>query len=150
MAIFMPMCVPGAHRANRVLAVPLSLAETLAVKQGNVFLTSPRDGDLPVDEPHSCGLWYRDCRFLSAHELRVNGEAAVLLQASDAAGDRAVHDLTDGQQSLSLRLERDLSARGRLRERIGGGNHGTEPLALELELRLGADFEPMLALRGIV
>jgi glycogen debranching enzyme len=130
--------------------VPLSLAETLAIKQGNVFLTSPRDGDMPADEPHSHGLWYRDCRFLSAHELRVNGEAPVLLQASDAAGDRALHDLTDSQQSLSLRLEREVSARGLLCERISVANHRNEPLALELELRLGADFEPMLALRGIV
>ena len=144
------MCVPRAHRANRLIAVPLSLAETLAVKHGNVFLTSPRNGDLPVDEPHSCGLWYRDCRFLSVHVLRVNGEAPVLLQASDAAGKRAVHDLTDAQQSLSLRLERDLGARGVLRERISVANHRTAPLALELDLSVGADFEPMLALRGIV
>jgi glycogen debranching enzyme len=138
-----------------------SLADALVVKQENVFLVTPRDGAISPHRRHAFGLWYRDCRFLSAHALLLNGEAPLLLQASDALGTTAVHDLTnpelpleDGQrlpaQALSLRCERVLSAPGLLRERLEVRNHHLQPVRLRLELVLAADFAPMLAVRGLV
>jgi glycogen debranching enzyme len=141
--------------------VHLNLADALVIKRENLFLVAPRDGDLPA-EPHPFGLWYRDCRYLSGHRLRLNGEPPVLLQASDALGTQALHELTnpelplpDGEilppQSLSLRVERHLTDEpGQLLERILLRSHHLGELRLELELSLGADFEQMLAVRGLV
>jgi glycogen debranching enzyme len=137
-----------------------NLAETVVIKDGNLFLVSLRDGRLPANEPHPLGLWYRDCRFLSGHELRIVGVPPRLLAASDARGGQAVHELTnpelslDGRrlpaQSLRVRLERTAEAPGTLRERLTVRSYHREPLTLPLELVLRADFEPMLVVRGLV
>ncbi len=86
----------------------MNLADALVIKRGNLFVVAPRDGDLP-GEPHPHGLWYRDCRHLSVHRLRLNGEPLLLLQASDALGTRSWHELTHPAQSLSVRVERMLA-----------------------------------------
>jgi glycogen debranching enzyme len=138
-----------------------NLAETIVIKDGNVFLVAMRDGRLPIDVDHPLGLWFRDCRFLCAHELRICGELPRLLTATDAAGTKAVHELTnpdlqlgDGRrlpaESLRVRVERSVEAEGALRQRIAVRSYHRQPIKLPLELRLGADFLPMLELRGIV
>ena len=148
-------------RMGSPLGALANLAETIVIKDGNVFLVTLRDGRLPADVPHPLGLWFRDCRYLCAHELRIGGELPRLLTATDAAGSEAVHELTnpdlalgDGtelpSESLRIRVERTADATGALRERITVRSYHREPLALPLELRLGADFQPMLEVRGIV
>src|SRR5215210_2179062 len=138
-----------------------NLAETIVIKDGNVFMVTLRDGRLPADLEHPLGLWFRDCRFLCAHELLIGGELPRLLTATDAAGTEAVHELTnpdlelpDGAplpaESLRLRVERTVDAGGALRQRIAVRSYHRHPIRLPLELRLGADFLPMLELRGIV
>jgi hypothetical protein len=128
----------------------INLAETLAIKDGNVFLMSLRDGRVPAGGDHPLGLWLHDCRFLSVHELAVDGEPPTLLTSTDAAGHAALHELTNADRSLRIRVVREVQARGALRERITVESHGREPVAARLELRLGADFLPMLELRGLV
>jgi glycogen debranching enzyme len=158
-AIFIGCGLPGADRAHRRKMDQLS--NSLVVKAENVFLVTPRDGGVPLDERHAFGLWYRDCRFLSGYGLLLNGEPPVLLQASDALGTTAIHDLTNPDlelapgvrlpaQSLSLRCERVVDARGGLRERLELANHHREPVRLDLEVVLAADFQPMLVTRGLV
>jgi glycogen debranching enzyme len=128
----------------------INLAECLVVKWDNLFLLSPRDGRLPGGLGHPLGLWYRDCRFLSVHDLRIGGEPLMLLQASDAQGTRAVHHLADRSGSLSVQVERELEGPTRVLERIVLRGHGEEDVPVELALRLGADFAPMLGVRGMV
>jgi hypothetical protein len=139
----------------------LNLAETLVIKEQNLFLISLRDGCLPHAEAHPLGLYFQDCRHLSAYEWRLNGEVPLLLQASDARGTRALHELTnpgvtlaDGStvapQSLSVRLDRRFAEPANMRERLVLSSHHREDLRLDLELRIAADFAPMLAIRGLV
>jgi glycogen debranching enzyme len=138
-----------------------NLADTIVIKDGNVFLVAMHDGRLPADVEHPLGLWFRDCRFLRVHELRICGQLPRLLTATDAAGTQAVHELTnpdlelaDGRrlpgESLRLRVERTAEAAGALRQRIAVRSYHRRAISLPLELRLGADFLPMLELRGIV
>jgi glycogen debranching enzyme len=138
-----------------------NLAETIVIKDGNVFMVTLRDGRLPVGVPHPLGLWFRDCRFLSAHELRICGELPRLLTATDAAGTEAVHELTNPDldlasgerlpaERLRIRVERRAEGEGALRQRISVRSYHRHPVTLPLELHLGADFLPMLELRGIV
>jgi glycogen debranching enzyme len=141
-------------------AIP-NLAETIVIKDGNVFMVTLRDGRLPAGVEHPLGLWFRDCRFLCAHELRVCGELPRMLTATDAEGTTAVHELTNPDleleggerlpaESLRLRLERRAEGEGALRQTIGVRSYHRGPLRLPLEIELGADFLPMLELRGIV
>jgi glycogen debranching enzyme len=148
-------------RMGSPLGALANLADTIVIKDGNVFLVSLRDGRLPAGVEHPLGLWFRDCRFLCAHELRICGRLPRLLTATDAAGTQAVHELTNPDldlaggerlpaESLRLRVERTADAEGALRERIAVRSYHRNPLRLPLELRLGVDFQPMLELRGIV
>jgi len=138
-----------------------NLAETIVIKDGNVFMVTLRDGRLPAGLEHPLGLWFRDCRFLCAHELTIGGELPRLLTATDAAGTEAVHELTNPDlelasgevlpaQRLRIRIERRAEAGGALRQRIAVRSYHRGRIQLPLELRLGADFLPMLELRGIV
>jgi glycogen debranching enzyme len=128
----------------------MNLAEALVIKRGNLFMVTPRDGALPV-EPGGFGLWYRDCRHLSAHRLLLDGDRPELLQASDALGARAVHELSGAGRALSLRLDRVLDEEpGVLVEGIVLRSHEPGAMRVSLELSLDADFEPMLVVRGLV
>ena len=138
-----------------------NLADTIVIKDGNVFLVSMHDGRLPAEVEHPLGLWFRDCRFLCVHEIRICDQLPRLLTATDAAGTQAVHELTNpdlklanGQrlpgESLRLRVERTVEASGALRQRIAVRSYHRHAIRLPLELRLKADFVPMLELRGIV
>lgn len=40
-----------------------NLAETIVIKDGNVFMVTLRDGRLPADVEHPLGLWFRDSAF---------------------------------------------------------------------------------------
>ena len=138
-----------------------NLAETIVIKDGNVFMVTLRDGRLPAGVDHPLGLWFRDCRFLCVHELRICDEPPRLLTATDADGTGAHHELTnpdlelpDGRrvpaESLRIRLERQVDARGALKQTIALQSYHRHALSFPLELVVGADFVPMLELRGIV
>lgn len=138
-----------------------NLEDTVVIKGGNLFVVSMRDGRIPTAGRHPLGLYYRDCRFLSAYELRIGGSIPLLLVASDALGIEAVHEMTnpdlmihDGSvlaaQTLQIRLERRFAAPHAMRDLVTVRSHHRATLRLPLELRLAADFEPMLAIRGLV
>jgi glycogen debranching enzyme len=139
----------------------VNLAETVVIKDENVFVVARRDGSVPIGKAHPLGLYCDDCRFLSGHELCVNGVRPRLLVASAAPGSESVHELTnpaltlpDGRilplQSLQIRLERRLTAGATVEETVLVHSYDREPLELVLDILLDADFEPMLAIRGIV
>ena len=139
----------------------VDLAETIVIKEQNVFAVSQRDGSIPTGTAHPLGIYADDCRFVSGHELRVGGVRPRLLVASAAPGSESVHELTNPAlplpggrllppQTLQIRLERRVSGECEIEETVLVHSHDREPLQLQLDLQLEADFEPMLAIRGIV
>jgi glycogen debranching enzyme len=139
----------------------LTLAEAIVLKDGGLYLVSARDGSVPLRGEHPLGLYRDDCRHLSGHELRVGGVLPRLLVATAATGHESVHELTNpamrlpaGEllrpQTLQVRVQRRLLARGELHERIHLQLYGPEAVELDVELALAADFRPMFAIRGIV
>src|SRR5215213_3633739 len=139
----------------------VNLAETVVIKEENAFVVSARDGSLPLDVPHPLGFYLDDCRYLAGHVLRLNGVVPRLLVTSAAMGSESVHELTNPAlplpggrllplQTLQVRLERAIADECAVEERLLVHSYDREPLELQLELELAADFEPMLALRGIV
>ena len=113
-----PMSLEAPRRPGRGGPRPLvNLAETIVTKEENTFVVARRDGSRAGRAAHPLGIYRDDCRFLSGHELCVNGVRPRLLVASSALGSDSVHELTnpalplpDGRvlplQSLQLRFER--------------------------------------------
>ena len=139
----------------------VNLAETVVIKEENVFAVMRRDGSAPVAGSHPFGVYVDDCRFVSGHELRVNGVRPRLLVTSAAPGSESIHELTNPAlplrddrvlplQSLQIRLERCLRRERGVEETLVVRSYDRGPLELDVELALAADFEPMLAIRGIV
>src|SRR4051812_19374938 len=78
-----PQPSPSTTPAPELPAGPVvSLTDAVVLKDGAVFLVCMRDGTVPARGEHPLGLYLDDCRFLSAHELEVEGEAPRLLIAS--------------------------------------------------------------------
>ena len=138
-----------------------NLDETVVIKRGNLFAVSLRDGRMPAGGRHPLGLYYRDCRFLAVHELRIAGVLPRLLVASDELGTEAVYELTntdlelpDGTmlpaQTVQVRLERRFAGAHTMGERLTIRSHHHSAIRLPVSLRVACDFEPMLAIRGIV
>jgi glycogen debranching enzyme len=138
----------------------VNLSEATVIKAGNAFCVALRDGRLPLADDHPLGVYLEDCRYLRGHELWVGGQPPRLLIGTDAAGTGAVFELTnpelsleDGRrlplQSLRVRVERRMLSDAML-DRISFQSYAREPFELELELRLDADFQPMLEVRGLV
>jgi glycogen debranching enzyme len=138
----------------------VNLSETTVIKAGNAFCVALRDGRLPRDDDHPLGIYLADCRHLRGYELRIAGREPRLLISNDSAGSAAVFELTnqnltlaDGRelplQSLQIRLDRQMRPASML-EQISLRSHARDPVGFELELRLDADFSPMLEVRGLV
>lgn len=136
------------------------VTRTTVIKAGNAFCVARRDGELPGDGRHALGLFVEDCRHLRTHALRLNGIAPRLLVSSDQAGSAAVYELTNPDlplsagtvlplQALRIRLEQRIRPDG-LDETIVLRSHHHEPVELEIDLCLDADFVPMLELRGML
>jgi glycogen debranching enzyme len=137
------------------------LTRTLVLKTRNAFLVSLPDGEMPILGAHPFGLYRDDGRFLCGHELRIAGVRPRLLVAKAVTGAEAVHELTNPDlelpgsrrvplQTLQLRLVRRLVDEAVMQERIHVHLYGRSAVELDLELALAADFQPMLALRGLV
>jgi glycogen debranching enzyme len=136
------------------------LTHAVVLKADNAFLVSLPEGDIPLVGDHPLGLYRNDCRFLSGHELQVADVRPRLLVASSGTGVEAVHELTNPEvelpggrtlplQALQVRIDRSLVDDGLMAERVHVHLYGREPIDLEVEVALAADFRPMLALRGI-
>lgn len=130
----------------------------MLLKQNDVFVVSDPRGDFPRRNDDGFGLYRADCRFLSAYELRLNGQAPVLLSNSVDRAYVATYQLVNPgigpetkrvpRQTLSLWRKRFLH-RG-LHERIGLKNCSRAPVDVELELRFDADFRDIFEVRKYV
>src|SRR5207249_8861270 len=91
--------------------------EMLAIKEGETFVCSDDNGDLPFANSSGMGVYYKDTRFLSRFEFRLNGAPLVLLSASAERSFMSQIDLTNRdiwregsltipQQTLNVRRTR--------------------------------------------
>ncbi|MFL5766447.1 MAG: glycogen debranching N-terminal domain-containing protein [Actinomycetota bacterium] len=147
------------HQATSSPVLVTDLAhKTLAVKEGDVFLYSDREGNLEEGENEGLGLYASDTRFLSRFRMRVSGRDPVLLSSSSERAYMSHVDLTnpdlfvDGtlavpQQTLNIRRIRAIN--GRLFERARIKNYNAFPVELDLEFTFAADFADIFEVRGI-
>ncbi|HEX6020714.1 MAG TPA: glycogen debranching N-terminal domain-containing protein [Solirubrobacter sp.] len=142
------------------MTAAVNLAHAVVLKAGNAFLVASSDGTLPLADDHPLGLYLDDCRFLSGYELRVAGAQPRLLVTSALTGADAVHELTNPElelpggrrlalQTLQVRIDRTLEDQATMFDRVHVHLYGRDPVALDVEIALAADFRAMLALRGL-
>ena len=84
------------HQATSSPVLVTDLAhKTLAVKEGDVFLYSDREGNLEEGVNEGLGLYASDTRFLSRFRMRVSGRDPVLLSSSSERAYMSHVDLTN-------------------------------------------------------
>jgi glycogen debranching enzyme len=126
------------------------------LKRGHAFAVFDRRGDIAAENGGSEGLYYRDTRYLSRLELRLDG-APLLLLSSNVQEDNAelrVDLANPGIPSRGLRGE--LIHVNRLRflwnaacyERILVRNFDLRPQRVTLSIAFAADFADLFEVRG--
>jgi glycogen debranching enzyme len=144
--------------AAPVLVTDLA-SKTLAVKEGDVFLYSDREGNLDHGGMYGLGLYARDTRFLSHFRMTVGGRDPVLLSSSAERGymghvDLTNPDLYEGdrvavpQQTLNIRRVRVID--GRLFERVRVKNYNPFAVAVDVAFTFGSDFADIFEVRGML
>ncbi len=132
-------------------------ASRLTVKEGDLFLYSDELGQVPGVENSALGLYYRDTRYLSRHELTVAGRQPVLLSASADRGYAATVELTnleartaDGRTlpQASVHVRRTRFVGDRLYELLRVRNHHDRHVDLVVDLHFDADFADLFEVRG--
>jgi glycogen debranching enzyme len=139
--------VPIVEEANRLLAT----------KEGEMFLYADEEGNL-AGGYQGMGLYYRDTRFLSLYDMRVDGRAPVLLSSSAERAYMSYVDLTNPdiwddqkievpQQTLNVRRIRVIN--DRLFERIRFKNYNEQAIRASVEVVFGVDFADIFEVRGL-
>lgn len=132
--------------------------QSLVLKEGEYFLYSYENGEIAHGNRAGLGLYYRDTRYLSTLETRIEGMPLLLLSSSAERSYIAnIHlsnpDLIteDGanipQDTVSVKKSR-LIYNG-LIERCHVRNFHTAPVHIRLSIGLAADFADIFEVRGM-
>jgi glycogen debranching enzyme len=153
--------LPGsAARVPAGREVPVETQQTvLSVKEGETFVCSDLAGDLSVPNTVGMGIYFRDTRFLSRFELRINGAEPILLSSSAERAhlsyvDLANPDLWEGDvlavpaQTVNVRRIRTVAES--VLEIVRVENFNAFPVEVSFEFALAADFLDLFEVRGLV
>lgn len=136
-------------------------SDAVVLKDGSVFLLASEAGDIPFELPHGAGLFFKDCRYLDALELTLNGVAPTVLSAVGVRGFETRHHLTNpewrspegttriAKNTIAIRRQRLLRG-GAVHELQSVRNYGAESARISLRLRFRAKFEDFFVLKGFV
>jgi glycogen debranching enzyme len=130
--------------------------QTVTINHGSTFLVCGPDGAIRGEEGQEHGLYADDTRFLSGHELRLNGQPLHSLASSRLSFRHARWMLLapslrtiDGRATdvrITVSVDRRVSDR-RLDEEIVVSAYGGEPITLLLALHLESDFADLFEVR---
>ncbi len=144
-----------------VPSVTRSIADAVCIKNGNIFLVSQSDGNIPIMDSHGYGLYYHDCRYLSGYEVRVAHEAPIVLAGATGEIGTATFELTNphleltgskqlGSGEIGIAWDRRLDPVGiRLIDHLSVKNYALSSVRLPLTLTFHSDFEDIFAVRGL-
>jgi glycogen debranching enzyme len=122
---------------------------TVTLVEGSAFCISGRSGDISPGSPQ--GVFFRDTRFLSRFELRVNGQQPEPLASSPTDPFTAVFASRTrprpGRADSTLMVFRYRYLGRGMREDIVVRNFGDEPSYCSIELLIGADFADLFEVK---
>jgi len=117
--------------------------------EGSAFCISMQSGDMLAHLPH--GLFFRDTRFLSEMQLRINGQWPEPLGATTPDPFSGSFVLRDhprpGRADSHLMVFRQRYVGRGMREDLTVRNFGEEPAFCSIELALGSDFADLFEVK---
>jgi glycogen debranching enzyme len=140
---------------------PRNIARAVVIKAGDIFLLSERTGQIPAGSEDGFGLYYRDCRFLNAYELRISGTHPNGLVSSASRGSSAQFELTNHaiqgsngglikEQTFGITVERTADGdRLVITDLFTIENYDVEEHELVLSFSFQSDFEDIFEIRGL-
>ncbi len=122
---------------------------SLTLHHGTSFLVADESGDVRPDSDG--GYFHLDTRFLSRHELRLDGKPPIVLQASAVEENDGWHFLTnpalEGAARATLGIAVHRVVAGGLREDVALENYGDAEARLTLSIALATDFAYVLTVK---
>jgi glycogen debranching enzyme len=136
------------------------IRDAALIKEGDLFLLSDLEGNVPGVNTNGFGLYYQDTRFLSRYELSIQGLRPTILLSSGRPHFLGAQVLTNPtlitreghtihEQTLQIRRYRMVRP-VELTEALTFQNFNAFPITLNLSFNLEADFADIFEVRGIV
>ena len=130
------------------------------LKHADAFAVLDAHGDIGAVRDTAEGLFYRDTRYLSQFELRIEGRTPLFLGSVSLADKPALAvDLTNPDIPLGEhdKLPRDTIFLERMKflwkavcyERVSVRNYGSATRRVRLDFRFGNDFRDLFEVRGV-
>ncbi|WP_082232140.1 amylo-alpha-1,6-glucosidase [Halobacillus massiliensis] len=119
------------------------------IKEGDVFLTTEKNGDIAAGDGKGYGLYTQDTRFLSCFELKLNGKKPALLSSRDDQNYRATMVLVENEEDVGAieAVRNRFIYGGILYERLTFTNYFLEASQFEASVSFDADFQDMFIVR---
>ncbi|MDP2935979.1 MAG: glycogen debranching N-terminal domain-containing protein, partial [Dehalococcoidia bacterium] len=135
-----------------------NIQDALVIKEGDLFLLTNREGEIPRQNTSGFGLYHQDTRYLSAYEVFIEGVKPIVLLSTAELGFSAEQEMTNPliynhlgrpimKQTIAIRRERLVD--GSFQERVFVTNFNVLRVLLDLRLDLGADFVDIFEVRGM-
>lgn len=139
-------------------AAVASIQDALVIKEGDLFLLTNRDGEIPRDNTSGFGLYHQDTRYLSAYEVFLEDAKPIILLSTAELGFSAEQEMTNPliyshkgrpiiKQTIAIRRERLVDSS--VQERVFITNFNVFRVWLKLRIELGADFVDIFEVRGM-
>src|ERR1044072_861645 len=137
-------------------SVPQDIRSVQTIKHESMFLLCDRYGDID-DGAAALGLFFRDTRFLSEWQLRIDGHRPLYLHSAADRNYSMLIETTFPREELdeqgrwkrhNLQVSRQRHLGAGMHETVKLLNHGSEARAVDVEMKFGADFVDVFEVRG--
>src|SRR5438445_12272737 len=139
--------------------VPQDIRAVQTIKHEGMFLLCDRYGDVAEGSAAALGLYFRDTRFLSRWELRIDGQRPLYLHSAadrnysmlvETTLPREEIDQHGRRKTQNLQVSRQRRLGAGMHDTIKLLNHGAAARSVHVELTFGADFLDVFEVRGVV
>ncbi len=152
-----PLADGQTHMAPwRTLITGVHPHPSVKINHGATFLVTDQQGAIPPDSPGEYGLYSADTRFLSRHELRLNGKrpdsvASVRLSFRHARWHMVADNIAGPggdmrEVRVAITVDRLVSLH-QMHEHLSLHTFGRAPVTILLEIALESDFADLFEVR---
>jgi glycogen debranching enzyme len=148
------------HRATLPEGEPMGIEDihdALIIREGDIFLLMDESGNVPVGNDRGLGLYHADTRHLSGFNFYFHTSPPVVLLSTAELGFGSEHVLSNPQLRTAegqviprgrIEVRRQRMISDLLEETLQITNYHDQPVTLELQLELAADFADIFEVRG--
>lgn len=127
------------------------MSDTISILDGNHFVVTNRQGDMEATPTVNHGLFLNDTRYLSRWVMTINGIRPTVLTVDETAYYRVQHFLALAAGATyidsNVTVVRQRSIGEGFRERLVIGNHGHEPIDLDIRYEVASDFADLFEVK---